>query len=97
MQIKIVNNSADIKHITINTRASPVVLVAKSPPAKVWDTRDGFNPWVKKIHGSWKRHPTLVFLPGKFHGQISLAGAVPEITESDMTERLSTQNQKRLT
>ena len=34
----------------------------------------GFNPWVRKI--SWRRkwQPTRVFLPGKFHGQRSLAG-----------------------
>ena len=31
--------------------------------------RLGFNPWVGKI--PWRRewHPTLVFLPGEFHGQ----------------------------
>ena len=34
----------------------------------------GFNPWVGKI--PWKREwqCTLVFLPGEFHGQRSLAG-----------------------
>ena len=33
--------------------------------------------WVGKI--SWRRawQPTLVFLPGKFHGQRSLAGYIP--------------------
>ena len=36
-----------------------------------------FNSWVRKI--PWRRrwHPTPVFLPGKFHGQRSLAGYSP--------------------
>ena len=34
--------------------------------------------------------PTLVFLPGEFHGQRSLAGYTPwGCTESDTTERLT--------
>ena len=32
-----------------------------------------------------------VFLPRKFHGQKSLAGAVHEVAESDTTEPLSTE------
>ena len=34
----------------------------------------GFNPWAGKI--PWRREwlPTLVFLPGEFHGQRSLRG-----------------------
>ena len=45
-----------------------------------------FSPWVRKI--SWRRkwQPTPVFLPGKSHGQRSLAGYSPRVTESDMTE-----------
>ena len=40
--------------------------------------RFGFDPWVGKI--SWRRkwQPTWVFLPGKFHGQRSLAGYSPQ-------------------
>ena len=34
--------------------------------------------------------PTPVFLPGEFHGQSSLVGYNRWITESDMTEQLST-------
>ena len=34
-----------------------------------------FDPWVKKI--SWRRKPTPIFLPGKFHGQRSLVGYSP--------------------
>ena len=49
-----------------------------------------FNPQVGEI--PWRREqlPTPVFLPGKCHGQRSLAGYSPwGHTESDMTERLS--------
>ena len=46
-----------------------------------------FNPWVRKI--PWKRRwqPTLVFLPGKSHGQRSLVGHSPwgHKKELDMT------------
>jgi len=34
----------------------------------------GCDPWVKKIPWTRKWQPTAVFLPGKFHGQRSLAG-----------------------
>ena len=46
-----------------------------------------FDPWVGKI--PWRREwqPTPVFLPGKFHGQRSLAGYCPYgHKESDPTE-----------
>ena len=36
-----------------------------------------FNPWVRKIPWSRKWQPTPVFLPGKSHGQRSLAGYSP--------------------
>ena len=54
--------------------------------------RSGLDPWVKKI--SWRRkwQPTPVFLPGESHGQRGLVGPSPYGgTESDTTERLSTQ------
>ena len=40
-------------------------------------TRPGFSPWVGKI--PWRREwlPTLVSLPGEFHGWRSLAGYSP--------------------
>ena len=61
-------------------------------PAKAGDIGDvglspGFNPWVGKI--PWKRaqQPTPVFLPGKSHGQRSLAGYSPlGYKEWDTTE-----------
>ena len=47
----------------------------------------GFDPWVGKILWRRKWQTATVFLPGKFHGQRSLAGAtVHGIEESDMTE-----------
>ena len=49
--------------------------------------RDGFDPWIGKI--PWRRawQPTPVFLPGKPHGQRSLAGYSPQgRKESDTTE-----------
>ena len=36
-----------------------------------------FDPWVRKIPWRRKRQPTPVFLPGKSHGQRSLAGYSP--------------------
>ena len=56
--------------------------------------RCGFSPWVGKILRSRKWHPTPVFLPGKFHGQRSLAGSSPwAYKESDITERWDTHTQ----
>ena len=48
--------------------------------------RHGFNPWVRTI--SWRRkwQSTLIFLPGKSHGQRSLVGYSPwGCKESDTT------------
>ena len=69
--------------------ASRVVLGVKNLPANETDIRDRrrFDPWLRKI--SWRRawQPTLVFLPGKSHGQRSLASYSPlDCKELDMTE-----------
>ena len=51
--------------------------------------RAGFDPWVGKIPWRRKWQPTPVFLPGKSHGQRSLAGCSPwGRKESDTTEWL---------
>ena len=55
----------------------------KNPPA---NRRSTFNPWVRKIPWRRKWQPTPVFLPGKFHGQESLAGVHGAAEESDATE-----------
>ena len=48
-----------------------------------------FDPRVGKIPQRRKWQPTPVFLPGKSHGQMSLAGYSPwGHKESDMTELL---------
>ena len=53
--------------------------------------RWGFDPWVRKMTWRRKRQATTVFLPGKFHGQQSLAGCSPwGGKESDTAEWLST-------
>ena len=49
--------------------------------------RHRFDPWVRKIPWRRKWQPTVVFLPGKSHGQRSLAGySAWGYKESDMTE-----------
>ena len=67
---------------------SQVVLMVKNLPANAGDGRKWeFNPWVVKI--PWRRawQPTPVFLPGKSHGQRSLAGYTPwGRKESDRTK-----------
>ena len=62
----------------------PWWLRGKKPACQ--SSRDKFNPWVRKIPWRRKCHCTLVFLPGKSHGQKSLAGYSPWCRkESDMT------------
>ena len=51
-------------------------------------TKHGFDPWVGKIPWRRKCQPAPVFLPGKFHGQRSLASPWSH-KESDMTDLLS--------
>ena len=49
--------------------------------------RREFDPWVRMIPWGRKHQPTPVFLPGKFHGQRSLAGYSPwGRKELDVTE-----------
>ena len=49
--------------------------------------RCGFDPQIRKICWSWKLQPTPVFLPGKSHGQKTLAGYSPwGFKELDTTE-----------
>jgi len=51
--------------------------------------RPGFHLWVETILWRRKRQPTPVFLPGKSHGQWSLAGYSPwGRKELDRTEQL---------
>ena len=51
--------------------------------------RPRFHPQVRKIPWSRKCQPTLVFFPGEFHGQRSLAGHSPwGCKKLDTTDRL---------
>ena len=52
-------------------------VVGKESACNAGDTRDRFDPWVGKVPWRRKWQPTSVFLPGKFHGQRSLAGYSP--------------------
>ena len=56
-----------------------MALVVKHLPVDAGDAHRtrGFGPWLGKISWSRKRQPIPVFLPGKFHGQWSLAGYSP--------------------
>ena len=59
--------------------------------------RLGFSPWVRKI--PWRRawQPTPAFLPGKSHGQRSLANYSPQGGKSQtQLKRLSTHTQGNL-
>ena len=52
-----------------------------------------FDPWARKIHWRRKWQPTPVFLPGKSHGQSSLAGySLWGPKASDTTEQLKSSN-----
>ena len=76
-----------IMHIQRVYLGLPWQLSSKAPPAY---RRHGFHPWVWRI--PWRRawQPTPAFLPGKSHGQRSLAGYSPwGHKESDTTEATS--------
>ena len=63
---------------------------ANAGPSRDVGTRHGFDPWVRKIPWSRKWQPAPVSLPGKFHGQRSVAGSSPwGCTELDTTEQLT--------
>ena len=77
----------NINWVLNDNRASLVTQRLKRLPAM---RETGFNPWVGKIPWNRKWQPTPVLLPGKFHGQRSLAGDSPwGRKQSDMTERLT--------
>ena len=64
--------------------------MVKNSPAKGSHKRLRFGSWVGKIPWKRKWQPAPVFLPGKFHGQRSLAGYSPWVPiESDTAEPLS--------
>ena len=65
--------------------ASLVAQLVENQPA-MQETTCRFKPWVRKIPWRRKWKPTPVFLPGKSHGQRSVAGYSPwGCKKSDMT------------
>ena len=66
------------------TRASPVVLVVKNPPANAGDRRDLGSIPVSVGKIPWRRawQPTPVFLPGVSHGQRILQVTDHRVTKS---------------
>ena len=74
--------------IHFNVWQNPLQLKKKEKRICLQCRRPRFNPWVRKI--PWRREwqTTLVFFPGKSHGQRSLEGYSPRgHKESDTTER----------
>ena len=63
--------------------------MVKNPPGNAGDAGDpGFIPKLERSPGG-RNGNTLVFLPGKFHGQRSLVSYGPwDLKESDTTEQL---------
>ena len=62
-------------------------LSSKNLPAMRRRRKHGFDLWVGKIHWRRKWQPTLLFLPGKSHGQRSLVCYTPwDHKELDMCE-----------
>ena len=66
--------------------------MVKNLPANAGDAGDtGLIPWVRKILWSRKWRSNPIFMPGKFHGQRSLAGCSPwGHIESDITKHTHT-------
>ena len=75
----------------VKLRASPRAQWVKNPLQYRRLGRCGFDPWGRKIPWRRKQQPTPVFLPGKSHGQRSLAGYSPKgHKESDTTKHART-------
>ena len=62
-------------HVCTIWGAPPKCLSGKEPACQC--RRHGFDPWVRNIRWRRKWQTTSVFLPGKSHGQRSLAGYGP--------------------
>ena len=69
----------------------PLWLSGREPAGQCRRCR--FDPWVRKMPQRSKWQPTPVLLPGKSHGQRSLAGySLWGCKELDVTERVNTTN-----
>ena len=77
-------------------RGFPGGAEVKNLTANVGKARDRFDPWVGKVPWWRKWQPTPVFVPGKSHGQRSLADYSPwGCKESDTTEHTHTHTHTR--
>ena len=79
-----------VTFVTVSPRGLsrlPSGSVVKNPPADAGDARDAaFHPWVRKVHWGRRWQPTPVFLPGKSHGQRSLAGYIVHRVAKSQTQ-----------
>ena len=66
-----------LRHVPQIEMTSPGGPMVKNPPTNAGDTWDVGSIRVRKIPWSGKWQPTPVFLPGKPHGERSLAGHSP--------------------
>ena len=86
--------TAEHKYMCLQNNGGAVVKKKKKSFQCKRCNRHGFNPWVGEIPWSRKWLPTPVFLPGKSHGQRSLAGYSPyarkEVRHSWATEHTHT-------
>ena len=71
------NVQVEIKQTAVHTWGGWTSQVVKHWRIHLPSRRRGFDPWVRKIPWRRKWQPTPVFLPGKSHGQRSLAGYSP--------------------
>jgi len=90
-ELNLLSSIDDIVYLDMGlilTSASQLVLVVKEPICQCRRCkRHKFNPWIQKM--PWRRacQPTTIFLPGKFHGQRTLASYNPQGgKESDTTK-----------
>ena len=98
-QLKTCHERQLFRKLEIWIRASQVVSGKESACRCWWHKRLGFDPWVRKIPRRRKWNPTLVFLPGRSHGQRSLVGYSPwGPNELDTTElaRAHTHTQRNI-
>ena len=65
------------KELDVSQQINNNSVTERLPVVKTLLGQPGFDPWVGKF--LWRREgqSTLVFLPGEFHGQRSLAGYSP--------------------
>ena len=90
--LNVCSELSNVNHVYMTLLGFPGATVVKKLPANAGDTRDaGWIPLSGKIPWRRKWQHTLVFQPGKFHGQRNLVGYSPwGYEESDATEQLST-------